>query len=58
MGGNGDYVSHKGGMVGSKNAPPGQGGGCVTKGPFGKYVLHLIKRLKPLLFITFLQTAG
>jgi tyrosinase len=35
LGGNGDYVAHKGGMM---NIPPGQGGGCVTKGPFGKYV--------------------
>jgi tyrosinase len=38
MGGNGDAVSHKGGQIGYFNVPAGPGGGCVTKGPFAKYV--------------------
>ncbi|CAI6339633.1 unnamed protein product [Periconia digitata] len=38
MGGNGDYVKHGGGMMG---IPPGEGGGCVTKGPFGNLTVTL-----------------
>lgn len=40
MGGNGDYVKHTGGNLG-RAVPAGPGGGCVTKGPFGKYVSPL-----------------
>lgn len=37
LGGNGDYVQHAGGLMG-RPFPTGKGGGCVTKGPLGKYV--------------------
>ena len=40
MGGNGEYVAHKGGFVG-RQIPAGPGGGCVKTGPFAKYVEHL-----------------
>ncbi|PVI06676.1 Di-copper centre-containing protein [Periconia macrospinosa] len=38
MGGNGENVKHSGGMMG---IPPGEGGGCVTKGPFGNLTVSL-----------------
>jgi hypothetical protein len=47
MSGNGYYTNHTGVPVGP-NAPPGydiippdQGGGCVTTGPFAKYLFPL-----------------
>jgi hypothetical protein len=49
MGGNGDYVKHGRGMM---NIPPGQGGGCVTKGPFGKYVSNLPQNMSMLSVLT------
>ncbi|KAF2259567.1 Di-copper centre-containing protein [Lojkania enalia] len=43
MGGNGEAVSHKGGMIfaGGKQIPPGPGGGCVKTGPFANLTIHL-----------------
>ncbi|KAK7186377.1 Di-copper centre-containing protein [Paraphaeosphaeria sporulosa] len=40
LGGNGDYVKHAGGLMGSP-FPAGNGGGCVTKGPLGNLTVSL-----------------
>lgn len=40
LSGNGEYASHNATPVAPiTNVPPGRGGGCVTTGPFRKYVL-------------------
>lgn len=41
MSGNGDNVKHTGFNVGVGYVPPGNGGGCVTTGPFKKYIIPL-----------------
>lgn len=51
MGGNGDYEAHNctnALPTGLNCIPPGKGGGCVTKGPFKKYVKRCL--LSPLSF--------
>jgi tyrosinase len=43
MGGNGAYVAHKGHAVGMANTvvPAGNGGGCITSGPFKNMTVNL-----------------
>ncbi|KAF1998609.1 Di-copper centre-containing protein [Amniculicola lignicola CBS 123094] len=41
MGGNGEYVAHKGTSIGMTTIPAGPGGGCVRTGPFANLTIHL-----------------
>lgn len=43
MGGNGEYVPHEGHAAGTANVvvPPGNGGGCVSSGPFRNMSVNL-----------------
>ncbi|KAH8601982.1 hypothetical protein B0O99DRAFT_681091 [Bisporella sp. PMI_857] len=41
MGGNGEKVQHAGFNLGVQFVPPGNGGGCVTTGPFANMTINL-----------------